>query len=90
MLPLFPPRAPGPPACPLTVPLSLADCQFELSGADGVVRSSQVEQEEKTRPGQAVDCIWTIRATPRAKVRGAGQPGRGRRASPAMMCYLSL
>ncbi|XP_036202599.1 neuropilin and tolloid-like protein 2 isoform X1 [Myotis myotis] len=46
----------------------IPDCQFELSGADGVVRSSQVEQEEKTKPGQAVDCIWTIRATPRAKI----------------------
>lgn len=45
------------------------DCQFELSGADGIVRSSQVEQEEKTKPGQAVDCIWTIKATPNAKVR---------------------
>jgi hypothetical protein len=44
------------------------DCQFELSGADGIVRSSQVEQEEKTKPGQAVDCIWTIKATPKAKV----------------------
>lgn len=45
----------------------LGDCQFELSGADGIVRSSQVEQEEKTKPGQAVDCIWTIKATPKAK-----------------------
>ncbi|KAK1330618.1 hypothetical protein QTO34_010814 [Cnephaeus nilssonii] len=46
----------------------IPDCQFELSGADGIVRSSQVEQAEKTKPGQAVDCIWTIRATPRAKI----------------------
>ncbi|OWK16528.1 hypothetical protein Celaphus_00004089 [Cervus elaphus hippelaphus] len=46
----------------------IPDCQFELSGADGIVRSSQVEQEEKTKPGQAVDCIWTIKATPKAKV----------------------
>ncbi|XP_052604084.1 neuropilin and tolloid-like protein 2 [Peromyscus californicus insignis] len=45
----------------------LGDCQFELSGADGIIRSSQVEQE-KTKPGQAVDCIWTIKATPKAKV----------------------
>ncbi|KAL8194924.1 UNVERIFIED_CONTAM: Neuropilin and tolloid-like protein 2 [Gekko kuhli] len=45
----------------------IPDCQFELSGADGIVRSSQVEQEEKTKPGQAVDCIWTIKATPNAK-----------------------
>nr|XP_009482872.1 PREDICTED: neuropilin and tolloid-like protein 2 [Pelecanus crispus] len=46
----------------------LGDCQFELSGADGIVRSSQVEQEGKTKPGQAVDCIWTIKATPNAKI----------------------
>uniref|UniRef100_A0ABI7W7E6 CUB domain-containing protein n=1 Tax=Felis catus TaxID=9685 RepID=A0ABI7W7E6_FELCA len=46
----------------------IPDCQFELSGADGIVRSSQVEQEEKTKPGQAVDCIWTIKATPKAKI----------------------
>eukprot|EP00069_Balaena_mysticetus_P019115 bmy_11964T0 len=46
----------------------IPDCQFELSGADGIIRSSQVEQEEKTKPGQAVDCIWTIKATPKAKV----------------------
>ncbi|KAM7396598.1 hypothetical protein PAMP_019631 [Pampus punctatissimus] len=38
------------------------DCQFELSGADGLIRSSQVEEEYKIRPDQAVDCIWTIRA----------------------------
>ncbi|XP_037000669.1 neuropilin and tolloid-like protein 2 [Artibeus jamaicensis] len=46
----------------------IPDCQFELSGADGIVRSSQVEQDDRTKPGQAVDCIWTIRATPRAKI----------------------
>ncbi|KAK7806249.1 hypothetical protein U0070_023864 [Myodes glareolus] len=46
----------------------IPDCQFELSGADGIIRSSQVEQEEKTKPGQAVDCIWTIKATPKAKI----------------------
>jgi len=46
----------------------IPDCQFELSGADGIVRSSQVEQGEKTKPGQAVDCIWTVKATPNAKI----------------------
>ncbi|XP_054426277.1 neuropilin and tolloid-like protein 2 isoform X3 [Pteronotus mesoamericanus] len=46
----------------------IPDCQFELSGADGIVRSSQVEQEGKTKPGQAVDCIWTVRAAPKAKI----------------------
>ncbi|KAM4618276.1 neuropilin and tolloid-like protein 2 [Polymixia lowei] len=40
----------------------IPECQFEMSGADGVIRSSQVEEESKVRPDQAVDCIWTIRA----------------------------
>uniref|UniRef100_A0A8D0CUV1 Neuropilin (NRP) and tolloid (TLL)-like 2b n=1 Tax=Sander lucioperca TaxID=283035 RepID=A0A8D0CUV1_SANLU len=40
----------------------IPDCQFELSGADGLIRSSQVEEEYKVRPDQALDCIWTIRA----------------------------
>ncbi|XP_062277473.1 neuropilin and tolloid-like protein 2 [Scomber scombrus] len=40
----------------------IPDCQFELSGADGLIRSSQVEEEYKIKPDQAVDCIWTIRA----------------------------
>nr|XP_020466761.1 neuropilin and tolloid-like protein 2 isoform X2 [Monopterus albus] len=40
----------------------IPDCQFELSGADGLIRSSQVEEEYKLRSDQAVDCIWTIRA----------------------------
>ncbi|XP_040024742.1 neuropilin and tolloid-like protein 2 isoform X2 [Gasterosteus aculeatus] len=40
----------------------IPDCQFELSGADGLIRSSQVEEEYKVKQDQAVDCIWTIRA----------------------------
>uniref|UniRef100_A0A8C5N9Z3 Neuropilin and tolloid-like protein 2 n=1 Tax=Gouania willdenowi TaxID=441366 RepID=A0A8C5N9Z3_GOUWI len=40
----------------------IPDCQFELSGADGLIRSSQVEEEYKVKPDQPVDCIWTIRA----------------------------
>ncbi|XP_042196247.1 neuropilin and tolloid-like protein 2 isoform X2 [Callorhinchus milii] len=46
----------------------IPDCQFELAGADGIIRSSQVEQEEKIKPGEAIDCIWTIRAPPTAKI----------------------
>lgn len=54
-------------ACCLTprfpcVAVCRPDCQFELSGADGMIRSSQVEEENKVKPDQAVDCIWTIRA----------------------------
>ncbi|TNN43019.1 Neuropilin and tolloid-like protein 2 [Liparis tanakae] len=40
----------------------IPDCQFELTGADGLIRSSQVEEDYKVKPDQAVDCIWTIRA----------------------------
>ncbi|XP_062318300.1 neuropilin and tolloid-like protein 2 isoform X1 [Osmerus eperlanus] len=40
----------------------IPDCQFELGGADGMIRSSQVEEEHRVKPDQAVDCIWTIRA----------------------------
>lgn len=46
----------------------IPDCQFELSGPDGIIRSSQVEQGDKLKAGQAVDCIWTIKATPKAKI----------------------
>lgn len=45
-----------------------ADCQFEIGGSDGIIRSSQVEEEEKVKPGDALDCIWTIRAPPHSKV----------------------
>lgn len=40
----------------------IPDCQFELSGADGMIRSSQVDEDNKVKLDQAVDCIWTIRA----------------------------
>ncbi|KTF78732.1 hypothetical protein cypCar_00017981 [Cyprinus carpio] len=45
-----------------------ADCQFEMSGSDGIIRSSQVEEENKVKSGEAVDCIWTIRAPPMSKI----------------------
>ncbi|XP_069567295.1 neuropilin and tolloid-like protein 2 [Brachyistius frenatus] len=46
----------------------IPDCQFELSGADGLIRSSQVEEEYKVKPEQAVDCIWTIRAPAKNRI----------------------
>ncbi|MCJ8747194.1 hypothetical protein PDJAM_G00150620 [Pangasius djambal] len=46
----------------------IPDCQFEISGSDGLVRSSQVEEEEKVKSGEALDCIWTIRAPPHSKI----------------------
>ncbi|RVE71930.1 hypothetical protein OJAV_G00056830 [Oryzias javanicus] len=45
-----------------------ADCQFELSGLDGLIRSTQVEEENKLKPDQAVDCIWTIRAPAKTRI----------------------
>ncbi len=48
-----------------------SDCQFEMSGSDGVIRSSQVEEENKVKSGEALDCIWTIRAPPMSKVSNA-------------------
>ncbi|CDQ55981.1 unnamed protein product [Oncorhynchus mykiss] len=44
------------------------NCQFEIGGYDGVIRSSQVEEEDKIKPGDALDCIWTIRAPPQSKI----------------------
>ncbi|KAM6937647.1 neuropilin and tolloid-like protein 2 [Xenentodon cancila] len=46
----------------------IPDCQFELVGLDGLIRSSQVEEENKVKPEQAVDCIWTIRAPPKTRI----------------------
>ncbi|XP_076856499.1 neuropilin and tolloid-like protein 2 isoform X2 [Brachyhypopomus gauderio] len=46
----------------------IPDCQFEVSGSDGFVRSSQVDEEEKVKVGDALDCIWTIRAPPHSKI----------------------
>ncbi|XP_041966337.1 neuropilin and tolloid-like protein 2 isoform X1 [Alosa sapidissima] len=46
----------------------IPDCQFDLTGPDGTIRSSQVDEEGKVKPEEAVDCIWTIRAPPRSKV----------------------
>uniref|UniRef100_A0A3Q1FP45 Neuropilin and tolloid like 2 n=1 Tax=Acanthochromis polyacanthus TaxID=80966 RepID=A0A3Q1FP45_9TELE len=46
----------------------IPDCQFEIGGWDGIIRSSQVEEEERVKPGDALDCIWTIRAPPQSKI----------------------
>ncbi|XP_028812964.1 neuropilin and tolloid-like protein 2 [Denticeps clupeoides] len=46
----------------------IPDCQFEIGGSDGIVRSSQVDEEEKIKMGDDVDCIWTIHAPPHSKI----------------------
>lgn len=58
--------------CPPYVLSAFIDCQFEIGGWDGVIRSSQVEEEERVKPGDALDCIWTIRAPPQSKVSTRG------------------
>ncbi|XP_076143593.1 neuropilin and tolloid-like protein 2 [Alosa pseudoharengus] len=45
----------------------IPDCQFEVGGSDGVVRSSQVD-EDKIKTDEDLDCIWTIRAAPQSKI----------------------
>jgi len=49
----------------------VSECQFELSGADGLILASQVEEENKVTVDQAVDCIWTIQAPANSRVSGA-------------------
>ncbi|KAM9753860.1 neuropilin and tolloid-like protein 2 [Menidia menidia] len=46
----------------------IPDCQFDLTGNDGLIRSGQVEEENKVKPEQAVDCIWTIRAPEKTRI----------------------
>ncbi|XP_007545701.1 neuropilin and tolloid-like protein 2 isoform X2 [Poecilia formosa] len=46
----------------------IPDCQFELTGFDGVIRSHQVEEENKVKPDQAVDCIWTVQAPMKSRI----------------------
>ncbi|XP_063044052.1 neuropilin and tolloid-like protein 2 [Engraulis encrasicolus] len=45
----------------------IPDCQFEVGGSDGIVRSSQVG-EDKIKSDEDLDCIWTIRAPPQSKI----------------------
>lgn len=45
-----------------------AECQFNVGGWDGIIRSSQVEEEKRVKPGDALDCIWTIKAPSQSKV----------------------
>ncbi|XP_068595991.1 neuropilin and tolloid-like protein 2 [Brachionichthys hirsutus] len=40
----------------------IPDCQFEMTGPDGLIRSSQLDEDDTMKSDQAVDCIWTIRA----------------------------
>lgn len=44
------------------------ECQFNVGGWDGIIRSSQVEEEKRVKPGDALDCIWTIKAPSQSKV----------------------
>ncbi|PWA17394.1 hypothetical protein CCH79_00011381 [Gambusia affinis] len=46
---------------------ALPACDFELSGPEGFVESTQIAKEGKAQLTEAVDCRWYIRAPPRAK-----------------------
>uniref|UniRef100_A0A674NH68 Neuropilin and tolloid like 1 n=1 Tax=Takifugu rubripes TaxID=31033 RepID=A0A674NH68_TAKRU len=43
-------------------------CDFELSGSEGFVESSQISGEARVLQTEAVDCRWHIRAPPRSKI----------------------
>ncbi|KAL2093356.1 hypothetical protein ACEWY4_010668 [Coilia grayii] len=46
----------------------IPDCQFELTSADGLIHSKQLEEGEKIKADEPADCIWTIKAPPKSKV----------------------
>lgn len=43
-------------------------CDFELSGPEGFVESTQIAGESRALPTEAVDCRWYIKAPPRSRV----------------------
>ncbi|MEQ2172091.1 hypothetical protein GOODEAATRI_017454, partial [Goodea atripinnis] len=45
-----------------------ATCDFELSGPEGFVESTQIAKEGKAQLTEAVDCRWYIKAPPRGKI----------------------
>ncbi|MED6263969.1 Neuropilin and tolloid-like protein 1 [Characodon lateralis] len=46
----------------------LPACDFELSGPEGFVDSTQIAKEGKAQLTEAVDCRWYIKAPPRGKI----------------------
>uniref|UniRef100_A0A8C6UNK1 Neuropilin (NRP) and tolloid (TLL)-like 2b n=1 Tax=Neogobius melanostomus TaxID=47308 RepID=A0A8C6UNK1_9GOBI len=65
--------------CSLLCVCVCGDCQFELSGPDGMIRSSQVEEDNKVKPDQAMDCIWNIRAPKNNRVLSDGNSNECKR-----------
>uniref|UniRef100_A0A8C6Q809 Neuropilin and tolloid like 1 n=1 Tax=Nothobranchius furzeri TaxID=105023 RepID=A0A8C6Q809_NOTFU len=47
---------------------ALPVCDFELSGPEGFVDSTQIAKEGRAQQTEAVDCRWYIRAPPRARI----------------------
>ncbi len=43
-------------------------CDFELSGPEGFVESTQITAESRALQTEAVDCRWYIKAPPKARV----------------------
>uniref|UniRef100_S4RKI0 Neuropilin and tolloid like 2 n=1 Tax=Petromyzon marinus TaxID=7757 RepID=S4RKI0_PETMA len=52
----------------------MGTCEFEVSGAEGILKSAQLETESKATANEAIDCFWTIRATPNSRVLSHPQP----------------
>ncbi|XP_031419072.1 neuropilin and tolloid-like protein 1 [Clupea harengus] len=46
----------------------LPNCDFEMSGPEGIVESIQISKESRAVDTQAVDCRWYIRAPPNSKI----------------------
>ncbi|KAF7653585.1 hypothetical protein LDENG_00081170 [Lucifuga dentata] len=47
---------------------ALPFCEFELSGPEGVVESTQLARESQVLQSEAVDCRWYIKAPPKEKI----------------------
>ncbi|XP_028329147.1 neuropilin and tolloid-like protein 1 [Gouania willdenowi] len=47
---------------------ALPYCEFELSGSEGFVESTQIAKETRALQTEAVDCRWTIKAPPKSKI----------------------
>uniref|UniRef100_A0A673AWB1 Neuropilin (NRP) and tolloid (TLL)-like 1 n=1 Tax=Sphaeramia orbicularis TaxID=375764 RepID=A0A673AWB1_9TELE len=44
-------------------------CEFELSGPEGFVESTQISRETRAQQNEAVDCRWYIKAPPKIYMR---------------------
>uniref|UniRef100_A0A8C3B237 Neuropilin and tolloid like 1 n=1 Tax=Cyclopterus lumpus TaxID=8103 RepID=A0A8C3B237_CYCLU len=47
---------------------ALPYCEFEMSGPEGFVESTQIAGEGRALPTEAVDCRWYIKAPPKSRI----------------------